>query len=133
MPAKKKKRKPTKTKLKKKLWPLVAISVKMRDNFTCVRCGKKGSGSSIHASHILPKGEYPKFEFEEWNLKCLCMYCHLQWWHKNPLEAYQWFVKKFPKRYQKILEMAPKHDSLKNYSLEELQKKIDEYKGPITW
>jgi 5-methylcytosine-specific restriction endonuclease McrA len=119
--------------LKKKLWKLVSISVKMRDNFTCARCGKKDSGSLIHASHILPKGQYHNYEFEEWNLKCLCMKCHLQWWHKNPLEACGWFEKKFPKRYNEVMLKAKQYSKVGKYTSSEIQKRIKQYEGPITW
>ena len=28
----------------------------------------------------------------------MCYKCHMQWWHKNPLEASEWFKANFPAR-----------------------------------
>lgn len=39
-------------------------------------------------------------------MKLLCYYCHFFWWHKNPLEAKDWFVKKFPDRYKKLKKLS---------------------------
>ena len=30
----------------------------------------------------------------------LCYHCHLEWWHKNPLEAAEWFKGYSPERYE---------------------------------
>jgi hypothetical protein len=38
------------------------------------------------------------------NMKVLCYHCHLNWWHKNPLESGEWFKDKFPERAKFIEE-----------------------------
>jgi hypothetical protein len=36
------------------------------------------------------------------NIFCLCYSCHINWWHKSPLDASEWFKKKFPERYKSL-------------------------------
>lgn len=115
-----KKKKWTKTKLNKELWILVANWIKKRDGYTCWRCKKTyDNNSAIHCSHIMPKGEYPKYELKSWNLKTLCMHCHLQWWHKNPVEAYLWLEKEYPEKLAYALKMVTEYDKAPSMTYEE--------------
>lgn len=66
-----------------------------RDGYMCVRCGK---GHSLQASHVYPKGRYPSLRHNLNNVLTLCNGCHLFWWHRNPLEAADWFREKWPDR-----------------------------------
>ena len=93
----------------KKLVEKAKRCVKERDNWTCQRCGKIVDGANCHASHILNVGAYKSLELDPSNMKALCgMPCHLSWWHKNPLEAAEWFNEKFPDRYFYLKEIAKK-------------------------
>ena len=93
----------------KKLVEKAKRCVKERDNWTCQRCGKIVDGANCHASHILNVGAYKSLELDPSNMKVLCgMPCHLSWWHKNPLEAAEWFNEKFPDRYFYLKEIAKK-------------------------
>ena len=93
----------------KKLVEKAKRCVKERDNWTCQRCGKVVEGANCHASHILNVGAYKSLELDPSNMKVLCgMPCHLSWWHKNPLEAAEWFNGKFPDRYFYLKEIAKK-------------------------
>ena len=93
----------------KKLVEKAKRCVKERDNWTCQRCGKVVEGANCHASHILNVGAYKSLELDPSNMKVLCgMPCHLSWWHKNPLEAAEWFNKKFPDRFFYLKEIAKK-------------------------
>ena len=74
---------------KKKLHSLVRQYVLLRDK-CCLRCGKS---DRLHASHIYPRGKYPKMQFNLENVKVLCVGCHLYWWHKHPIEAREWAEK----------------------------------------
>ena len=56
----------------------------------CLKCGKT---NNLHASHIYPRGKYPKMQFDIDNVKVLCLGCHLYWWHKHPIEAKDWAIK----------------------------------------
>ena len=74
---------------KKKLHSLVRQIVIARDK-VCLRCKKS---TNLHASHIYPRGKYPKMQFDPLNVKALCLGCHLYWWHKHPIEAKEWAQK----------------------------------------
>ena len=74
---------------KKKLHSLVREFVMLRDK-RCLKCGKS---DRLHASHIYPRGKYPKMQFNLDNVKALCVGCHLYWWHKHPIEAREWAEK----------------------------------------
>ena len=113
----------TVTKIKSQLWKLVSAYIKNRDNHTCWHCGKKmDNPSGLHCSHILPKGQYPNYEFCSWNLKTLCMHCHLQWWHKNPLMASKWLYKHYKTIYSKAMEMEESYSTYPKSTPEELLK-----------
>jgi len=90
--------------LKNKIWKEIRALVKERDDYRCFRCGKKVSGSTAHCSHILPKGEFPGYQFELWNLKTACHNHHLQWWHKSILSAADFFRRTYPNRYAFIMK-----------------------------
>lgn len=36
-------------------------------------------------------------EHDEWNVKLLCSGCHIFWWHKSPIEAWEWLRETLPK------------------------------------
>ncbi len=74
---------------KNKLHKLLREYVILRDKM-CLRCGKT---NNLHASHIYPRGKYPKMQFNPDNVKALCLGCHLYWWHKHPIEAKEWAEK----------------------------------------
>ncbi len=40
------------------------------------------------------------------NAISLCYRCHIYIWHKNPLEAHDWFSKKYPGRWEELREEA---------------------------
>jgi 5-methylcytosine-specific restriction endonuclease McrA len=71
---------------------------KIRDNFTCQHCWKKVSWLDCHWSHIIPVSADWRLSYDSENIKVLCYRCHFHRWHKNPVEAWPWFKKKFPKR-----------------------------------
>jgi len=120
-------KKPSITKLKKKLEDLVKLYCKVRDNWICQKCGKWVEGSDAHGSHVIPVSQGNQFRFDPENIKTLCYHCHLNWWHKAPLESGQWFREKFPER-SKYLE-APRV-SVK-LTTDWLQEKIEEYKNKL--
>ena len=71
---------------KNKLHSLIREYVLLRDK-KCLKCGRV---DHLHASHIYPRGKYPKMQFMHENVKALCHYHHLHWWHKHPIEAREW-------------------------------------------
>ena len=105
----------------------VKVYVKTRDGYTCQWCGKFLEGSNAHASHVIPVSAGNQFRYDPLNLKCLCYHCHLNLWHKNPVEAGEWFKEKFPERH-KYLFSKPREtvkfdiDQLKEMELDFIQR-----------
>lgn len=99
---KQKRKKGERSKLVAKLiWTAKQI-VYIRDESTCQRCGKLVNGLNRQASHVRPVSAGSPLRWDPLNMKVLCFFDHLHWWHKNPLEAAAWFQGKFPQRYAHI-------------------------------
>ena len=112
--------------LRTKLDKLVKEYVKKRDNYTCQRCGKKLEGSNCHGSHVIPVSAGLRWAYDTENIIVLCFHDHINYWHKNPIEASQWFQDKFPERYaylQQVREMYT-NEPIKDYVLEELYNEL---------
>lgn len=91
-------------KLKKICMGLVKNIVSIRDGDVCQKCQERVYGSNRHRSHVIPVSAGNKLAFDELNMKILCYHCHMNWWHKNPLEAQVWFKEKFPQRFEYLME-----------------------------
>lgn len=89
-----------KRKIKDKLDKIVKEIVKIRDESTCQHCFKIVSGSDCHGSHVIPVSRDGRLAFDPLNIKVLCYHCHLNWWHKHPVESGEWFTKTFPERWE---------------------------------
>lgn len=50
-----------------------AKKVKERDGYQCRECGSR---ENLHAHHLLPKAEYPDFQYDIENGVTLCLECH---------------------------------------------------------
>ena len=123
MPLKKPK-KVSLSKLKKKLLELVKAQVRERDKYTCQHCHKVVSGSNCHVSHVIPVSHGNRLKFDPLNMKVLCYHCHLNWWHKNPLEATKWFKEAFSKRYNYLQSHKNEKVHWKIFDYEEKLKEI---------
>lgn len=118
-----------KTPRKKLIDDLDKLSKKLvyeRDNYTCQRCGKH-DGRDYQASHVIPVSAGMKLRWDLLNMKVLCHHCHLNWWHKNPLESAKWFEERFPER-AAYLEA---NRGLQKFSLSELEELKELYKAKI--
>lgn len=65
-------------KWKKEFWTVFTEYIKLRDGYTCITCGKKGSGSGIHGGHFIPRsvGGLSLF-FHEDNVHAQCIDCNI--------------------------------------------------------
>ena len=113
---------------KKEIKRLLRELVVARDGEKCLRCGRT---DTLQMSHIYSVGQEKKLEYDEDNLKLLCLRCHLYWWHKEPLEASEWIKKVIPKERLQRLHLR-KISNAKNpmdYKLLKLylENKIKEY------
>lgn len=102
--------------LKKLLHQLVIVRDKK-----CLHCGNT---KQIHASHVYPKGSYPHMKWMPKNLKALCFRCHLMWWHKNPIEAGDWYKKTYPVNARYLKKKSLENDGLKKHLDFEYNKQI---------
>lgn len=60
------------------------------------------------------------------NILCLCAYCHLHKWHEQPVEAWDWFDKKFPDRRKKLRRLS---DSVVKYGVSDWKRIYEELKS----
>lgn len=89
-------------KLKQQADLLVKAQVLERDGNQCVRCG---GTYALCAAHVYPKGKYPRMRFLVINLLSMDYACHIEWWHKNPIEATEWFLKTYPDRAAQLRQL----------------------------
>lgn len=122
--AKPKTKKVSRSKIIKKLDELIKTQAKIRDKYTCQKCGKKLEGSNAHGSHVIPVSAGNKLRWDIQNIKTLCYHCHLNWWHKNPVEAGHWFTFQFPDRW----EYLQANRGIKIYKTFELQELLESLK-----
>jgi 5-methylcytosine-specific restriction endonuclease McrA len=76
--------------------------VRQRDGNICQHCGKWCEGSNRQVSHVIPVSAGNKLRWDPMNMKILCYHCHINWWHKNPMESSVWFARTFPDRWEYI-------------------------------
>lgn len=119
------KKKTKRRKLKDQLDKLARDYIKLRDNMTCQMCGAKVKGSNAHCSHVIPKSQGDRLRWDPLNLKLLCFHCHMNVWHKSPLDAWQWFESTFPERWAYIEKEKAKGS--KKFTIMELEELRDWY------
>ncbi len=123
----KKKKSPIQKK-KEELWNVCRAYIKRRDNSTCQYCLIEVEGSNCHTSHVIPKSQGNALRYDDQNLKILCYHHHINWWHKNPLEAAAWFKEKFPERDKYLHENKNK---IVKHRISDIQDMIDEYQDKL--
>lgn len=97
----------------------------VRDENTCQRCGKKdgeyhddGKKVVIQWSHVLSRVHYC-IRWDPNNSKALCSKDHF-WWENHKGEAYYWFSKNWPLRWEFVNERVRTAGPMKDYQLREL-------------
>jgi hypothetical protein len=74
----------------------------------CQWCGKLPDRPGfLQGAHIMSV-RFNATAADPENIMCLCYYCHLYRWHKNPFESVDWFKSKWPGRYEKLNAKAQK-------------------------
>jgi hypothetical protein len=71
---------------------------------------------------VYPKSTHGALKYILINLKLLCYHCHMNWWHKNPIEAAEWFTEHWPERREQLQKMK----RLKSYRVDILQEILEE-------
>jgi 5-methylcytosine-specific restriction endonuclease McrA len=123
MPKKNKKR--TITSYRNELKKLISQYVRNRDQWKCCHCLKSLESYDAHTSHVIPTSQSEYLRYNPLNMKTLCMRCHLYWWHKDPIDARNWFAKTFPIRYAFLI--ANRH-IIQKTSIEYFELWITKYK-----
>lgn len=111
------------SKIRKEVETLAKIKAKTRDKYICQHCGKKVEGSNAHASHIIPVSHGNVLRFNPRNMICLCYHCHINWWHKNPMESAEWFLYTFPSTWRYL---QTEKEKIVKFELEDYQRMKDE-------
>lgn len=117
-----------KKKLKDKLEKVVKSIVKIRDKNICQKCQKKVEGANCHASHVIPVSRDGRLAYDPINLKVLCFHCHINWWHKHPIESGQWYLSEFPERYAVIEQIHLENKNKGSISINWYQEQYKFYK-----
>ena len=124
------KKKVSDTTLKKKKRKELLLRAKkvvyIRDKDICQHCDKKCIWSDRHASHVIPVSATGRLALYPLNMKVLCYHCHLNWRHKNPIEAGRWFESKFPERLKELerLQLEMPMWSITLWELEKIEAMI---------
>lgn len=126
LPKPKRRKKTPRKIIKDRLEKLSKRIVYLRDDYTCQKCGKR-DGRDYQASHVIPVSAGNKLAWEPLNMKVLCHHCHLNWWHKNPMEAAAWFSEAFPDRW----EYLQRNRGIKKFTLTELEELEESLKGQL--
>lgn len=121
------KKKTVKRKLKDKLEKIVKEIVKIRDDWTCQKCGKEVTGINCHASHVIPVSRDGRLAFDPRNMKVLCYHDHINWWHKHPIESGEWYVSKFPDNWEYLQENYQKNEKGGSIPLWWYEEQIEHY------
>jgi len=117
-------RKKTRSQLKKILWKHFSIYIRTRDNFTCVCCGRVGSGSGIHAGHYVTRAACGvDYFFSEKNVHAQCYNCN----NGNSIPYRKFLLRKYGEEVVKDLE-TNYHKPCIDYPFEE---KIEEYQQKL--
>ncbi len=111
-------------KLIDKLDGLCKDIIRERDKWTCQHCRKVVSKSNAHCSHVIPRSRGNALRWVLENLKLLCYHCHINWWHKSPVESGQWFKDTFPVRWAYLESNLNQIVKFTDNDLEELYKNL---------
>lgn len=113
-------------KLSDKLDKIIIDIVRVRDKWTCQKCFKKVEKHNAHCSHVIPRSRGNHLRWDLQNVKLLCFHCHINWWHKNPIEAGEWFKATFPDRWAYL---EANKNKMTKYSIADLEELLVKLKG----
>lgn len=106
------KKPPTKRGGKRKADKDWQLAVRLKDNYTCRKCGVYDE--YIHTHHLATRGSTPSLKHDVDNGICLCNSCHA-WVHNNIAEAYDLgLIKNRSIEYKRLLERnAKRYENVK--------------------
>lgn len=126
--AKARRKKSERKKLIDKLDDLAKDVVRQRDGNKCQKCSVYVEGANRHVSHVIPVSAGNKLRWDPLNMKVLCFHHHINWWHKNPMFAAEWFANTFPDRWEYLQE----NRGMYKFTLQELEDLVEKLKSELT-
>ena len=124
--------------LEDRIWKVVQQIVRIRDNYTCQKCGRyhrpdPGEGRNLDCSHVFGRGAQrdPFMKWEPQNVKLMCFRCH-QWYAECPTESGEWFAEKFPERLEYLRQLMLDRKGTGTVSLVDLEELHDKLKQQNT-
>jgi prephenate dehydrogenase len=60
-------------------------------------------------------------------MKVLCYHCHLNYWHKHPMAAAEWFAAKYPERWAYLKE----EQGIRKFTIAELEELAESLKAQL--
>ncbi len=133
---KSKRKKPTLSKLKEKVWDLFSRYIRLRDCLKttgcksfglCITCGKRNHFKLLQAGHFVP-GRHNANLFSEEGCHAQCYNCNINL-RGNTLEYRRQIIKLYGDGYDEILEQQAKE--IKKFTPSELEDLIKELKEKI--
>ena len=111
--------------LKRKLWSIFSKYIRERDKYTCFTCGKKATGSGMHAGHYIPKsvGGIALY-FNEKNVHAQCYHCNINLSGNSDIYM-QRLVAKYGE--EVIEEIRELRQQINKWSIEDYEIKIQHY------
>lgn len=110
---------------------IVRTVVLLRDGNRCQKCRHVFLPEDLHSSHVIVKKGHLNIRHDLNNVLTMCAYCHLEWWHKHPEEAMDWFADKFPDRYEYLMERKNGIYKVSIGDLREVKKGLLDEKGRL--
>lgn len=95
----------------------------VRSKGFCERCGRRYD--RLEWCHVIGRAN-KTLRWDIMNALCMDGRCHRFWFHENPLEATEWFAKKFPNRYAYL--MRNKNKIVKR-TVEDYEQLLDDIKN----
>lgn len=80
-----------------------AMSLLVRSKGFCDASDVSTCGGGLQHSHTISRTN-DTLRYDIINALSLCYKHHIHFWHASPLEAMQWFQRKFPERYEYLME-----------------------------
>ena len=115
-------------KLTDRLDKLCREIVLIRDENECQWCCRHVEGANAHCSHVIPRSKGNALRWDLLNLKLLCFHCHINRWHKSPIEAEAWFDNYSPTRYEYLMEHK---NDIRKFSINDLEELEQELKQKL--
>jgi hypothetical protein len=102
------------------------MSKLVRSRGVCDAAALSDCGGFLQDNHVLPKSHYPALRWDIINHIPLCYKHHIFWWHKNPIEATEWFQRKFADRYHYLMSVRNNFKKFTYQDYQEILRNIKE-------